>query len=201
MAPDDQPPAAEATAPVPSPPRKPPGWVLQSALLGQIRSSVQARGISARALARAIGRPEAEVVGVLDGSRFPSLAVVEALLRSLRLVPVCVSVDEHAGGAHFRDYLPAGEAAAYDRISVDARGVLEDRVRDLTLQRVRLEESRVYGLIEELPYLKALVILSEQLRHLAVALAKVDAAARLFGQGAEDSVTVTYGAGKPQAKT
>jgi len=147
---------------------------LQSLLLLQIRRAVDSRGISVSSLARAAGvRPQA-LQSWLAGRAVPKLPALEALFRALRLVPVMVPLDEHHDGADLRDYLDERELHVYDALPEQPMDVLKAQLRDLQLQRLRLEEDYTLGAITAKDYRRWVVHYADAVRRVIEAMTNVE---------------------------
>jgi hypothetical protein len=121
------------------------------------------------------------------------MAHVESLFRALRLVPIFVPASQKNGG--IRDFLDDEEAALYDALPEAPADALRASLKDIQLQRVRLEIDREDGSIDEDSYRKAVLDVTDALRFVADALNKIEIAGKA-GSGAADGVEMAYGSEK-----
>lgn len=171
-----------------------PSGLLDSMTFVQLRTLIESRGIAPEALARALGRRESIVRKWLDGTVVPDLYTVEAIFRLLKIIPVLVSVDEYRPGSSLRDYLPPEEQAMWDGMTTDPTEILMDQLRDLRLQRYRLEMDWSEGIeTDSDTYYKKILLLAEAARRIVDSMAKLLAVEQY---GTPDAVEWLYGSEK-----
>jgi transcriptional regulator with XRE-family HTH domain len=163
-----------------------------SFLLAQIRQAVAARGLLPAEFARALGVQEATLTAWLTGRVLPPLSTLERMFVLLRLAPVFVHVEERGRGTSLADYLDEVEADLYERLDADPRTAMADCLKDLRLQRIRLEQDRLHGYISEREYRKNVLALIDQTRWVSETVAKLEISGR-FGAGDVADVTFEYG--------
>jgi transcriptional regulator with XRE-family HTH domain len=162
----------------------------QSILLTQIAHIVKERGIKPLTLASAVGVTEATVKSWLEGTAEPDLSQYERLMSMLRLVPVITDVSAGNEGVSLRDFLPEDEASLFDKLSDSPIDVLRTQLRDLQLQRIRVEEMYNDGSLEFDDYMQLVGRIADSTRFTIDSIGKLDLGAKM---GSEDDVEMVYG--------
>lgn len=166
-------------------PQTPERYGLKDSLtLIQIRQLLEARGVTIEALAQALGQHPRTTSNWLTGVTEPTVATMEATLRLLHVVPVFVSVEDATVGASLRDYLDPEEQAIFDGLPSEPREVLSNQLRDLQLQRIRLENDYGQGVVGDREYRTILFDLMECIRRITDSLAKLNLSSEYTGQPA-----------------
>ena len=161
----------------------------------QIRNLMEERGITLSTLAATLGQREATTRSWLNGSTLPTLAIMEACCRILSVIPVFVSVDEHKTSSGLRDYLCDEELSLYDNLPTNPTEILTNQLRDLQLQRIRIEKDYSIGIYDsDKQYRDDVMDVMEITRRLTDSLAKLSIAGATITDA--DAVETVYGSPK-----
>jgi transcriptional regulator with XRE-family HTH domain len=169
----------------------------RSILLLQVSQTIRERGIRSSTLASALGVTAQEVDAWLAGTAEPTLSQYEQLMALLRLVPVVTSVDKGtAGKLSLRDFLNDDDAEVFDQLSDNSMDVLRTQLRDLQMQRIRIEEMHQDGTLEYETYIKLINQLSDSTRFTVDSIGKLDVSDRM---SSGEDVETCYGSPKGPA--
>lgn len=165
----------------------------ESILMTQVAHIIEERGIRPLTMASAVGVTETELRNWITGASAPSLVQYERLMAMLRLVPVVTDVSTGNETTSLRDFLPEDEAGLFDSLSDNAIDVLRTQLRDLQLQRIRVEEMYSDGSIEFDDYITLVGKIADSTRYTIDSMGKLDLGAKM---GTEDDVEMVYGSTK-----
>jgi len=132
-----------------------------------------------------------------DTAPYPPLEVIEQIMAVLRMLPVYVPAEEKE--TSIRDVLGEIEMAVFDSAPDSPPEVLRYQIRDLALQRYRLEEGYENGTIADKVYHTLLLKLADATRLTAEALTKVEAQAKQMIDGTAQ-VEIVYKEDDPPPK-
>ena len=163
---------------------------LSSLFVRQAADYVKEHNISLTTLAQILGTTTAEVTSWFSLKSQPTVKQLEAIFRALRLVPIFVPAASRHGGV--REFLDEDEVDIYDAMPDTPVAALKIALKDLQLQRVRLEKERSMGAISDEDYRKYVIDFSDAVRLTADALNKIDITQKL-GSGAGADVEMLYG--------
>ena len=163
---------------------------LTSLFVRQAADFVKEHNISITTLAQILGVETREVVAWFSLKAQPTVKQLESIFRALRLVPIFVPAASRHGG--IREFLDDDEVEIYDAMPDTPAAALKIVLKDLQLQRVRLEHERSLGAINDEDYRKYVIDFSDAVRLTADALNKIDLTQKL-GSGAGTDVEYLYG--------
>ena len=164
-----------------------------SLLVLQVKQIIEERGIKIRTLAAAVGVTESTISSWLGGASEPSISQYERLVSLLRLVPIITDVSSGSGSISIRDFLPDDEAQLFDQLSENNSDILKNQLRDLQLQRIRIEDMYSDGGMEYDEYFLLVTRIADSIRFTIDACSKIDLGAKM---GSESDVEVMYGSAK-----